>query len=117
MGVPMTIFSSTTGTRRGTVSRSFRSRLPSGPSAATLGTLPNHEITVDHNLLTSASCAEIDLIITKVTLSGATFSYLPQGNFSMYWHYLPNWPDPATPLLIQWIDAITQDEFLPLSCP
>jgi len=57
-----------------------------------LGSQATHEIYVDHNLLTEASCPEIDAMIARTNASGAIFSYLPQGNFSLRWHELPDWP-------------------------
>ena len=63
-----------------------------------LGSIESHYIDASHNMLGTASCNSIEILKARTELSGATFLYTTQGNFTQIWPQLPSWVNQPTSL-------------------
>ena len=77
--------------------------------SAALGARSNHSILVDHNLVDEFSCIYITAMLARTDLSGATFIYNPQGNFTLFFPLLPDWSQDQTGVLLDWIRMLNED--------
>lgn len=76
-----------------------------------LGTQSHHVIRIDYCLLTAANCPEIEILTSRATSSGASFTWQQQ---RAYQPIYAQWPDPLNSnLILDWVDNENGE---PISC-